>query len=61
VLAAINTVVADNLNNTAVLATLAVLIQSIINQNAPGTVGTTTTTVTLVITENPNQAQTSPQ
>lgn len=61
VLAAINTVVADNLNNTAVLATLAVLIQSIINQNAPGTVGTTTTTVTLVITENPTQAQTSPQ
>jgi hypothetical protein len=61
VLAAINTIVADNLNNTAVLATLAVLIQSIINQNAPGTVGTQTTTLVLVVTENPNQAQTSPQ
>jgi hypothetical protein len=61
VLDAINTIVADNLNNTAVLATLTILIQSIINQNAPGTIGTQTTTLVLVVTENPNQAQTSPQ
>ena len=56
--AAINTVVASNLSNAAVLATLTALIQQIIIQNAPSTIGTgQTTTLVLQVTENPNQTQ----
>ena len=59
--AAINSVVASNLSNAAVLATLTALIQQVIIQNAPGTIGTgQTTTINFVITENPNQSQGSP-
>ena len=58
---AINTVVASNLSNAAVLATLTALIQQIIIQNAPSTIGTgQTTTLVLQVTENPNQTQASP-
>ena len=59
--AAINSVVASNLSNAAVLATLTALIQTVINQNAPGTIGTgQTTTIVFQVTENPNQTQASP-
>jgi hypothetical protein len=60
-LSAINTLVANNFDNAAVLATLTSLIQGIINQNAPSTIGTTNTSLSiLVIPENPNQTQASP-
>ena len=57
-LAAIDTLVASNLDNAAVLASLVALIQSIVYQGAPSTIGTTNTN--LFITENPNQTQASP-
>jgi hypothetical protein len=60
-LSAINTLVANNFDNAAVLASLTSLIQGIINQNAPSTIGTTNTSLSiLVIPENPNQTQASP-
>jgi hypothetical protein len=60
-LSAINTLVANNFDNAAVLASLTSLIQAIINQNAPSTIGTTNTSLSiLVIPENPNQTQASP-
>jgi FecR protein len=60
-LSAINTLVANNFDNAAVLATLTSLIQGIINQNAPSTIGITNTSLSiLVIPENPNQTQASP-
>jgi hypothetical protein len=61
ILSAINTLVANNFDNAAVLASLTSLIQGIINQNAPSTIGTTNTSLSiLVIPENPNQTQASP-
>jgi hypothetical protein len=60
-LSAINTLVANNFDNAAVLASLTSLIQGIITQNAPSTIGTTNTSLSiLVIPENPNQTQASP-
>jgi hypothetical protein len=57
-LLAIQTLVADNLGNAV---TLQAILQTIINVNAPlTTLGTTSTTLNLFITENPNQTQASP-
>jgi hypothetical protein len=59
-LAAIQTLVADNLGNPV---TLAALIQTIITANTTTPITLTTTTQTLVvfqIPENPNQVQASP-
>jgi len=47
-LSAINTLVANNFDNAAVLATLTSLIQGIINQNAPSTIGTTNTSLSIL-------------
>lgn len=61
VVAAINTIVASNLSNTAVLTAIATLLQAVINQNAASTIGTTSTTLSIgPTTENPNQTQASP-
>ena len=62
IVAAINSIVASNLSNTAVLTSIAALIQQIIIQNAPAslTTGTTTLNVTIPVVENPNQTQSSP-
>jgi hypothetical protein len=61
ILSAINTLVADNFDNAVILASLTSLIQGIIIQNAPSTIGTTNTSLSiLVIVENPNQTQASP-
>lgn len=58
---AINTLVANNLNNAAVLANITNLIQTIINQNAVQTLTTQNTNLNvLVVTENKNQTQASP-
>ena len=60
-LSAINTLVANSFDNAAVLASLTSLIQAVITQNAPSTLGTTSTSLSvLVIPENPNQTQASP-
>jgi hypothetical protein len=61
VVTAINSLVASNLSNTALLAAIAGLLQNVINQNAPLTLRTgVTTQIGLQITENPNQTQASP-
>jgi FecR protein len=61
ILAAINTLVANNFDNAAVLAGLTSLIQTVINQNAASTIGTTTTSLSITaVPENPNQTQGSP-
>ena len=60
---AINSVVASNLNNAAVLATITGLIQTAIDQYAPTTIGTAGTTliaIIIVALENQNQTQLSP-
>jgi hypothetical protein len=54
-LLAIQTLVADSLNNTV---TLQQILQTIINVNTP--IISTTATVVLTVTENPNQANSSP-
>jgi hypothetical protein len=61
--AAINSVVASNLSNAAVLATITGLIQTAIDQYAPttiGPVGTTLIAIIIVALENQNQTQLSP-
>jgi hypothetical protein len=54
-LLAIQTLVADNIGNTV---TLQQILQTIINVNTP--IVSTTTTVVLTVSENPNQANNSP-
>ena len=62
IVAAINSIVASNLSNAAVLTSIAALIQQIIIQNAPAslTTGTTALNVIIPVVENPNQTRSSP-
>jgi hypothetical protein len=54
---AIQTLVADNIGSPL---TLAAILSTIIQVNAPSTITTNQTTVTVTVTENPNQTGGSP-